>query len=49
MVSKYSENGRDISTGFVHEKETFCDQYEPIRVFRAGFEFLNRRCFENMG
>lgn len=30
MVPRYSENVRDISTEFVHEKETFYDQHESI-------------------
>lgn len=30
-------------------KKTFCDQYEPDRVFGASIEFLKIRCFEKKG
>jgi|UPI0004B5EB63 hypothetical protein len=42
MVFEYFENGGDIPTKFVHEKETVCDKYESGRVYRAGSEFLIR-------
>lgn len=42
MVFEHFENGGDIPTKFVHEKETVCDKYESGRVFRTGSEFLKR-------
>jgi len=42
MVFENFENGGDITTKFVHEKETVCDKYGSGRVFRAGSEFLKR-------
>lgn len=42
MVFEHFENGGDILTKFVQEKETVCDKYESSRVFRAGSEFLKR-------
>ena len=42
MVFEHFENGGDIPTKFVYEKETFCDKYESSRVYRAGSEFFKR-------
>ena len=46
MVFEHFENGGDIPTKFVHEKETICDKYESSRVYRAGSEFLKRQFSE---
>ena len=46
MVFEHFENGGDIPTQFVDEKETICDKYESSRVYRAGSEFLKRQFSE---